>query len=128
MSQLTTAEIAEFDTALQLRSSALLEAIRQHTQQATIPDDSVVGGLAPEPAELQETEQQNDVGTAQLALEYAEMAEITGALKRIEDGTYGVCTDCGNAIALARLRVLPTARHCIRCQEALEKTAAGTSL
>ena len=37
------------------------------------------------------------------------------ALERIADGTYGVCRECGDAIAPARLDAMPAAERCARC-------------
>jgi RNA polymerase-binding protein DksA len=44
------------------------------------------------------------------------LAAIDAALKRIEDGTYGTCTNCGKQIAEERLEALPWATLCIDCQ------------
>jgi len=44
-----------------------------------------------------------------------EIHEIRDALLRIENGTYGVCASCGDAIGAARLAAQPTATRCIRC-------------
>jgi RNA polymerase-binding protein DksA len=41
------------------------------------------------------------------------LSEIEAALKRIEDGTYGVCTVCGKEIAPERLEAYPSASLCI---------------
>jgi RNA polymerase-binding protein DksA len=49
------------------------------------------------------------------------LAEIDAALKRIEDGTYGTCTNCGQPIALERLEALPWATLCIDCKRDLER-------
>ena len=46
--------------------------------------------------------------------------QITAALNRIEQGTYGRCTRCGRQIAPARLEVLPHAAACIECQSHAE--------
>lgn len=46
--------------------------------------------------------------------------QIDEALKRIEEGAYGVC-ECGKVIPIKRLKALPFARLCIKCQEAVEK-------
>lgn len=54
--------------------------------------------------------------------ESAEIAAIDAALKRIEDGTYGICIDCGKAIAPARLEVAPESERCIDCQSRLEQS------
>ena len=42
---------------------------------------------------------------------------IEEALNRITAGTYGVCRDCGGAIAEARLNAIPWTRSCISCKE-----------
>jgi DnaK suppressor protein len=44
-----------------------------------------------------------------------ELDSIRAALGRIEQGNYGICRRCGEAIAPARLRVLPTALECVGC-------------
>ena len=45
------------------------------------------------------------------------MQAIEEALARIEKGTYGVCRDCGDPIAHARLEAIPWTRVCITCKE-----------
>ena len=42
---------------------------------------------------------------------------IEGALRRLDDGTYGVCRDCGDPISVARLTAIPWTRVCITCKE-----------
>jgi len=55
--------------------------------------------------------------------------KIDEALKRIEDGTFGECEDCGEDIELRRLEARPTATLCVSCKEEQERkeilTAAG---
>ena len=43
------------------------------------------------------------------------LAEIEAALVKLEDGSYGKCEDCGQAIPPARLEAMPSARFCITC-------------
>ena len=50
-----------------------------------------------------------------------EIAEISMALARIDEGTYGVCEVCGKDIGTARLTAMPMARRCIPCQERSEQ-------
>lgn len=52
-----------------------------------------------------------DLGSAGLA----EIRMIRAALGRIEDGTYGICVNCGEEIAPARLEAVPHAARCIDC-------------
>jgi DnaK suppressor protein len=46
---------------------------------------------------------------------------IDEALERIEDGAYGKCARCGEALPEKRLEAVPWARHCIRCQDLHER-------
>ena len=48
------------------------------------------------------------------------LQHIELALQRIEAGEYGVCVQCGEPIAFARLQAQPTAILCIECQSATE--------
>jgi RNA polymerase-binding protein DksA len=47
--------------------------------------------------------------------ERREVEEIRGALGRIDAGSYGSCTACGEAIGERRLEAIPTTRTCIAC-------------
>ncbi len=49
------------------------------------------------------------------------------ALGNLHAGTYGVCDECGKAIPAKRLRALPSATTCIRCQAWREETVRGTA-
>lgn len=44
------------------------------------------------------------------------LMEIEDALKRMENGTYGICEDCNEKIDPARLEALPWATTCLRCR------------
>jgi DnaK suppressor protein len=52
------------------------------------------------------------------------MDKIELALRKIDDGTYGVCEECEETIALKRLQARPEAPLCIQCKEAQEKEEA----
>ncbi len=47
--------------------------------------------------------------------------QIEGALRRMDEGSYGRCPNCGNAIHALRLEAVPYARFCINCQELAER-------
>jgi DnaK suppressor protein len=49
--------------------------------------------------------------------------KIDEALKRIEEKTYGTCTECAKPISKMRLKVVPFAELCITCQETQEKNS-----
>ena len=47
--------------------------------------------------------------------------ELDDALKRIEERTFGLCDDCKSSITKIRLKAVPSARLCIKCQQKREK-------
>ncbi len=47
--------------------------------------------------------------------------ELDEALNRMDEGTYGICESCKTPIAKARLKAVPYARMCVKCQQAKEK-------
>ena len=64
-------------------------------------------------------EQENTLSL--LANEENMLAEITAALDRIQQGTFGRCEECHKEIPRARLEALPYARHCVECARKLEQ-------
>jgi DnaK suppressor protein len=53
---------------------------------------------------------------AMLAAVRQQRSEVLGALQRIEQGTYGMCADCGGAVPEGRLEARPDAARCVTCQ------------
>ena len=50
-------------------------------------------------------------------LDYLQLRMVEEALDRLDTGDYGICLGCEEPIAAKRLRALPWARYCVRCQE-----------
>lgn len=63
-----------------------------------------------------------DFALSLLSQERDSLFEIDAALKKIQDGTYGLCEMSGKQIPHARLEALPFARYTVECQAELEKT------
>ena len=61
---------------------------------------------------------------ALMEMESETLRKIDQALVRLQEGSYGVCTDCDEAISEARLKALPFASLCRDCQEQAEDAAA----
>jgi DnaK suppressor protein len=49
-----------------------------------------------------------------------QLEEIDRALADMDAGRYGICRECGEEIAKARLKILPFATRCVTCQGRLE--------
>jgi len=75
------------------------------------------GDLADEAYDVIERDLAYDLSIA----EKTELEEINEALRKIEEGTYGICEDCGEKIPVERLKVKPYARYCIKCKEKRER-------
>ena len=63
---------------------------------------------------------EREVAVRNLEAKSVRLRDTRAALERIQDGSYGFCEECGEAISPARLRALPWAALCIRCQEAAD--------
>jgi DnaK suppressor protein len=86
------------------------------------------GGIKPLQASMENNTRQGDMADQasgnnevhiQLRLKATDAKILTAideALGRIEKGTYGVCRDCGEPIAEARLNAIPWTRVCISCK------------
>jgi RNA polymerase-binding transcription factor len=70
--------------------------------------------------ESSEVDIQDEIEFALLQLKAETLHKIDVALRRLDEGTYGQCFECGDQIAEARLRALPFAVRCRDCEEARE--------
>ena len=87
------------------------------------------GGIKPLQASMENNTRQGDMADQasgnnevhiQLKLKQTDakiLQAIEEALFRLEKGTYGVCRDCGDRIAPARLQAIPWTRVCISCKQ-----------
>ncbi len=66
----------------------------------------------------------DDLGDAQEQRDIDELASVVAAMQRLDAGTYGECTDCGEPIPPQRLQVQPAAQRCAPCQTAHEEEAS----
>ena len=90
------------------RSIAILAGERSGPQAgAGYPQDSADAG-----ASLSEADRTEAV----LDSARGQRDEVVAALARIDDGSYGRCTDCGQGIPEGRLEARPDAARCVNCQ------------
>lgn len=122
---LTERQLADLKRALQDRLQQLRIEIRDELLQA---DDQTYVELAGQVHDRQEESFADllvDINLADIDRHIAEVREVEAALRRMQDGEYGDCADCGEAIAPERLQVQPAARRCMACQRSYERTHAG---
>lgn len=109
---------AEMREALATQRQRLLAVVQ--TTQAQMAEKS--GDLADVSDRASEGfEDELDMGL--MAIEAAQLEDIEAAIRRIDDGSYGLCANCGKAIPRKRLEVLPFARRCLACEGENERRA-----
>ena len=57
-----------------------------------------------------------------------ELHHVEAALKRIAEGSYGICADCGEDIGYKRLQAYPMAKRCIECKRKFENQQGGAGI
>jgi RNA polymerase-binding transcription factor len=102
---LTPAARVRIESELRERRGDLLEGIQRHEAtlaQLESPD------LSADPERMTRVRQN-------LALLNGELTQTTAALRRLAEGTYGVCERCGAPIPVQRLQIVPSALRCGQC-------------
>jgi DnaK suppressor protein len=65
-----------------------------------------------------------DINLRRLAAHRKALHDIDESIRKIEEGSYGICEECGEEIGEKRLKVLPTATLCVVCQGNKERLEA----
>ena len=117
-----TINIQQQKEQLEAKKSELQRHISNLTEAYPTPVDPIQASEGAQDFEetavdFLETQQEQSI----LVNEQALLTEVERALKRIEDGTYGRCVDCGQPIPEKRLQALPWAARCVKDEERLEQ-------
>ena len=117
MATLTQQQIKHLSELMDVRFAREVEeirAVRERTREQRdegVPADWIDAALVESTLAADDAVVNQDVQDAR---------DIRAARERLSAGTYGVCTDCGEAIAYERLLAYPTAKRCIPCQRVYE--------
>jgi len=65
-----------------------------------------------------------DIAAQAIDTGHRTMKAVEDALRRIQDGSYGICEGCGLRIHPKRLEAVPWAAMCVRCQDLADQKAA----
>ena len=121
VAKLTSQEIGELRTRLESERGELADQLTTIEDQAFAATQSDISG------DVGVDDESADAGTAtferekELSIEQNVrdlIQKIDRALKRIEDGTYGICEVCGKPIEKARIKALPYVDLCIKDAQA----------
>lgn len=113
-------DLVEMKRRLEEKRAEVQRNIERLTSTRTPPEDAIqaIDGTIEREEQAVDLEE-TDIEQAILANERALLNEVEQALKRIEDGTYGICTNCGRPIPEKRLEALPWASLCLDCETRL---------
>jgi RNA polymerase-binding transcription factor DksA len=97
--------------------------LRQLEGSVAVDETPVLGDNSPFADEVDEIQasERREIGFATRELLVERVNRLVAALDRLNDGEYGQCVECGEAIAPARLRAMPEVATCVRCQDRIER-------
>ena len=124
---LTAEQVEELRSIVERRRAALAREVGLDLER--VRDDGLdnVVGAVPDPGDESVQSLIQDLDQAEASRDISELRTLDAARARIEDGSYGTCTYCGQDIGFERLRANPGAERCIRCQTLFEKTHGSQS-
>lgn len=108
------------DQLAQLRANLLAQLAGLESQHTLHVSDAghelAVDDVEAAPADKATARLLNDLAIEAAGLYVAQLRSLRMALARLDDGSYGLCQQCGRAIGFSRLAARPDARLCIACQ------------
>ena len=114
----TVRRLDELKATLENRRAELTRDVQDRIREVRLDGGIDRNGL--DEAESAEVGVQDDIGFALIQLKAETLDKIDNALRRIKEGNYGDCINCGGDISEARLRALPFALRCKDCEQARE--------
>ena len=124
---LTPQQSQELGAIVDERRAALLRELGQDLDRIRTDGLDQVVGAVPDPGDESVQSLIQELDQAEASRDLSELRTLDTARARMDEGSYGICSNCGQDIGFERLRANPGAERCIRCQTQFEKTH-GTTL
>ncbi len=124
MANLTKVQLGQLRSKLLDRQRVLVEEVKTKREQAATAGSDDAMGVVGDAGDESVMRMITDLDLQEAGRDVEELNAIESALRRMDDGSYGACEDCGQGIGFPRLDVQPTATRCIADQEKFEKTYA----
>ena len=124
MADLTNAQLEKLKAKLLERHRTLTQEVRDKREQAATEGADEPFGVVGDAGDESVLRMITDLDITEAGRDVEELRDIEAALRRMDDGSYGTCDECGQEIGYPRLEVQPTATRCIADQEKFEKTFA----
>src|SRR5207245_9443910 len=111
----------ELRRRLERERQAAAARLRQLGGQITLEEIATPADSVWDEADHIQASEQREMGLMSRERLIERIERLTAALKRVEDGTYGTCVECGKSIGQARLKAIPEVATCVSCQEKIER-------
>ena len=125
MSDVSDANKQKLAQTLRARQATLREEIRAALLASSEERHRELAGVVHDTGDESVADLLTDVNLKGMDRDARELAAVNAALRRLANGTFGVCADCGADIGLPRLEAQPTATRCIECETRHEKQYGG---
>jgi DnaK suppressor protein len=99
----------------------LLTATLEKMEQPFRKRDEIAIENAPDDIDRVQGAVERELAIRQLESTFGRIQSVKLALERIEDGSYGTCLECEQEISPKRLKALPWASCCVKCQEIADR-------
>ena len=116
MPNITDQELKQLHDKLLNYREILLQEIREELLKEGSAGAASLAGKVHDKQEESLSEMLTEINLAMMSQHQHELKNLERALRRMDDGEYGLCIDCDKPILLARLQAYPTAVRCISCQ------------
>lgn len=121
-SPLARKELGEFRKLLRLKRAEILGDMKSMSTEALRGDSANLSHMPIHMADVGSDNYEQELTLGLVESERALVTEIDEALKRIDDGVFGVCQATGKPIGKARLAAKPWAKYCIEAAREMERT------
>ena len=125
VSPLSDSDLQSLAAALKQRRAQVGIGVRDrlHRDGLIVHDDAALPNRREETDDDAAADTATRMDIAAVARDAEELAKLEGALQRLTEGEYGICSECGDAITRERLFANPAATRCADCQQFAERTA-----
>ena len=103
----------------------ILEAKQKELQQLVRNRDGIAIEKSPDALDEVQHAAERELAIRNLDRESNLLRNVRGALRRIEEGSFGVCLHCEEDISPKRLNAVPWKPYCIQCQEMADRNQAA---
>jgi RNA polymerase-binding transcription factor len=111
-------------TDLRLLRQMFEAQLKEATSSKRLGDAIRIHQVA-DPVDMTKEAAERDLAMEILDRESVLLRRLRSAIDRINNGSYGLCLECEDEIAPKRLKAIPWAELCIRCQERADDPASG---